>query len=402
MMDFEARKVIEALRSGVSSRTAGQYFSSARPEITKRISDRLSDIRGAGGRSDGMVISGKYGEGKTHLLNTVFNMAQSENMAVSFISLSKETPFDKLHLVYKKLLNNTYLPRRLQPGFLDELSDITPNHPLASEMLAYTAKHLETDKLFFLFRSYLHTEDPDEKYLLLADLEGDFVGNADLKKIYRRIFGEKAAYNVNFTKTRHMNDYFAMLSHLFLQMGYNGWVILFDETELIGRLSRTARLKAYKNMASFLFPSEYSRLRATYSIFAITASYAEDVIDAKHEFENLKESALDEKDCEAAEKTLQAICQAKQLQPLTKEEIAGVLEKLKDFYRRAYGWDFDIDMAQVAKITDERGYLLRTKIRSAVECLDQLYQYNQSGDIRIGELGDVSYEEDAPDLRFEE
>ncbi len=293
MIDFEARRIIEALRSGVSSRAVGQYFSSARPEITRRISEKLENVRQSK-ISDGMIITGKYGEGKTHLLNTVFNMAHSENMAVSLVPLSKESPFDKPYLIYQKLLQNTYLPKRLQPGFLDIISDISPNHPIAADIQAYTAKHLETDKLFYLFRAYLNTDDMDEKHLLLADLEGDFIANTALKAVYKRIFAEKASYNVTFSKTKHMDDYFSMLSHLFLLLGYSGWVILFDETELIGRLGKKARLKAYKNMASFLFPGDYSRLRAAYSIFAVTASFAEDVIDGKHEFENLHESGFEE------------------------------------------------------------------------------------------------------------
>ena len=44
-------------------------------------------------------------------------------------------------------------------------------------------------------------EDSDEKFLLQSDLEGDFIANAPLKKIYRRIFGQPVKYNVNFTKT---------------------------------------------------------------------------------------------------------------------------------------------------------------------------------------------------------
>lgn len=400
MIDFEARKVVEALRSGVSSRAVGQYFSSARPDITRQIADNMREVRESK-NSGGMIITGKYGEGKTHLLNTVFNMAGSENMVVSFVSLSKETPFDKPYLVYQKLLHNTYLPKRLQPGFMDVLSDLTPNQPLSAEMQAYTAKHLETDKLFYLFRAYLSTEDLDEKYLLLADLEGDYLSNAALKKIYRRIFSEKVNYNVNFSKTKHMDDYFSMLSHLFLQLGYSGWIILFDETELLGRLGKKARLKAYRNMARFLFPGEYSKLQATYSIFAITASYIEDVIDAKHEFENLKDAALEKEEEEAIDKALQAICSAKQLKPLSKEEIFNVMEKLKDFYKRAYDWVPDIDMAEISRNTDTKGYLLRTRIRAAVECLDQLYQYNKVADIRIDDLGKVSYEDELPDLEFE-
>ena len=126
MYDFEARHIIEALRSGIPSRAVGQYFSEARPKIMKEISNRL-DLAAEQGKSTGMVISGKYGEGKTHLLNTVFNLAHSNNMVVSYLSLSKETPMDKLYLVYQKLVQNTYLPRRQQPGFMQELEKISAN-----------------------------------------------------------------------------------------------------------------------------------------------------------------------------------------------------------------------------------------------------------------------------------
>jgi Cdc6-like AAA superfamily ATPase len=397
MIDFEARRIVEVLRSGVSSRAVGQYFSSARPELTRRVAESLKNVRESR-QSGGMIITGKYGEGKTHLLNTVFNMAHSENMVVSLVTLSKESPFDKPYMIYQKLLHNTFLPKRLQPGFLDVLSDISPNHPIASEIFAYTAKRLETDKLFYLFRAYLNTDDLDEKYLLLADLEGDFIGNTALKSIYKRIFSEKVAYNVNFSKTKHMDDYFSMLSHLFLQLGYGGWVILFDETELIGRLGKKARLKAYKNMASFLFPADYSRLQAAYSVFAVTASFAEDVIDGKHEFENLAQAGFEDSDAKAAQRTLEAICGARQLQPLTKDEISGVMEKLWDFYRRAYDWKPDMDMTELERGSDDRSYLLRTRIRAAVEKLDQLYQYGRLGDIKIDELGKISYDEDLPEL----
>lgn len=72
MFDFEARHVIEALRSGIPSRAVGQYFSEARPGIMKEISGHLDETCETG-KSKGMIIAGKYGEGKTHLLNTVFS-----------------------------------------------------------------------------------------------------------------------------------------------------------------------------------------------------------------------------------------------------------------------------------------------------------------------------------------
>ena len=122
--DFNARHVIEALRSGVPSRAVGEYFSEARPAMMRRVQDRLEKVVETG-HSDGMVFTGRYGEGKTHLLNTAFSMAFAENMAVSFVSLGKETPIDKPHQLYPKIIANTYLPGAAQPGFRRKLEDLT-------------------------------------------------------------------------------------------------------------------------------------------------------------------------------------------------------------------------------------------------------------------------------------
>lgn len=391
MYDFEARHMIEALRSGVPSRAVGQYFSGARPKIMKEISDHLDQVCEQG-KSSGMVICGKYGEGKTHLLNTVFNLAHSNNMVVSYLSLSKETPMDKLYLVYQKLIQSTYLPQREQPGFLSELDKISAKSPTANEMLLYAAKQLETDKLYYLFRSYLNTEDADEKFLLQADLEGDFVANASLKKIYRRIFNQPVKYNVNFTKTKHCRDYISFMSHLFTQMGYKGWAILIDETELMGRLGRKARLNAYRNMAGFLLPDQCPEM--TFSIFALSASYVEDVIEGKHEYMNLEEIYPEEQ--EPARSVLDMLTKAPQLLPLTKEEINEVLCKIQDFHGKAYEWTPNLSAASLAASTQSGGYLLRTKIRAAIEFLDQLYQYGKAGNTAVNELGEETFEEDVP------
>ena len=391
MYDKEARHIIEALRSGIPSRAVGQYFSEARPRMMKEISARLDMVCNEG-KSNGMVVCGKYGEGKTHLLNTVFNLAHSNHMVVSLLSLSKETPMDKLYLIYQKIIQNTYLPMRQQPGFMHELEKLSANSPIANEMQLYAAKQLETDKLYYLFRSYLNTEDSDEKFLLQADLEGDFVANAPLKKIYRRIFNQPVKYNVNFTKTKHCGDYFSFMSHLFTQMGYHGWVILIDETELMGRLGKKARLNAYRNMARFLLPEP--SLEAVFSIFALSASYVEDVIEGKREHENLE--AVYPEEPEPIRTVLDLLVKSPQLAPLTKEEIQQVLYKIQEFHGKAYAWTPNLSPATLLGATQSGGYLLRTKIRAAIEFLDQLYQYGKAGKTVINELGEETFTEDVP------
>jgi Cdc6-like AAA superfamily ATPase len=290
MFDYEARHIIEALRSGIPSRSVGLYFSEARTKVVQELKDDLDKVARLE-IAKGRIISGKYGEGKTHLLNTVFNLAHSKNMDVSTVTLSKETPLDKTYLLYQKVMQNTYLPKREQPGIGEILEQLIPDSSLTNDLLLFSAKQLETDKLYHVLRSYLYSDDQDERFLLRGDIEGDFISNTQVKQLYRRIFQEKVQFNTNFNKFKNSQDYFAFWSRIFRMLGYNGWVILFDETELIGRLGKKTRMKAYHNLGQFLFP--HKQFEALYSLFAISSSFAEDVIEAKKEYENLEQLQLE-------------------------------------------------------------------------------------------------------------
>lgn len=132
----------------------------------------------------------------------------------------------------------------------------------------------------------------------------------------------------------------------------------------------------------------------TFSIFALSASYVEDVIEGKHEYENLEEVYLEEP--EPAKTVLDLLTRAPQLLPLTREEINEVLCKIQDFHGKAYGWTPSLSAESLAASTQSGGYLLRTKIRAAIEFLDQLYQYGKAGNTTINELGEETFEEDVP------
>ena len=382
-MDFEAQRIIEALRSGIPSRIIGGRFSFARTELLAELSEWLEAEEG-GGR----IITANYGEGKTHLLGTVFNMARSKNMAVSMLSLSKETPMNQPHVIYQKIAHNTYLPSREQPGFESLLGQLGQAESL--DLQVYAAKGLQTDKLFFLLRAFANTDNPEYKFSMQADLHGDFLPNAQLKKVYGEIFGEKISFSANFAKTRHIDDYYRFVRRLFDLSGLNGWVILFDEAEYIGRLGRKSRLKAYANMEKFLKP-EYKNI---HSLFAMHASYAKEVIEGKDEWKGLQDSEGIDKD--AAGDTLTRIETAQELLPLTSEELSEVITRILDFHARAYGWTPGITAAELFEAARTRGHLLRTKIRAAIEYLDQLLQYGEADSITTGELDLVEYVEEIP------
>lgn len=397
MADFQAMHIIEALRSGVPSRAVGAYFSDARPGMLNRIRTRMEAVRNTG-RSEGMVFRGNYGEGKTHMMNTVFSMASDANMVVSYVSLGKETPMHAQHLLYAKLIANTYLPGTQQPGFRQKLEEIAPGSGAAGELLAYTATGLQTNKIYHVLKAMWGTQDEEEREQFLADLEGDFVSVAQVKRVFRRVTGKPAQFNQNFTKTKHCGDYFAFMSTLFRRIGYSGWVILFDEAELIGRLGKKARAKAYHAMQGFLQPP--AELEAVFSLFAFSSSFTEEVIDKKHEFDNAEEIFADDPSAlKNVKSVLNDVINSQELASLSKAEILRVLDSIQMFHGMAYDWEPRIGAEAIYDATEGAGYLLRTRIRAAIELLDQLYQYGEAGKIRITELGKESFEEDVtPEL----
>jgi len=382
-MDYEARKIIEALRSGIPSRTIGGYFGGARSELLAEMSQWLDEPGG-----NGRIKTGNYGEGKTHLLNTVFSMAQKKNMAVSLVTLSRETPFNNLQHVYQKIAQNTYLPDREQPGFDHLVENLGPGS--MTELQLYAAKGLSTDKLYYLLRVYSNTDNPEIRFPLMADLQGDFITLNQLKKIHREIFAEKIVFSASFVKSRHMWDYFLFLSRLFTLSGLNGWVILFDEAENIGRLGRKTRFSAYANMAKFL----HSETGSIHSLFTITNNYATQVIDGKDEHGYLAESEGFDRD--TIQSVLTAIETAPELTQLNRDEFMRVVTKIVDFHARAYDWRPGADTAELCEMAWTRGYYLRTRIRAAIEYLDQLFQYGDVGNITAGELDQETYNEEIP------
>ena len=96
---------------------------------------------------------------------------------------------------------------------------------------------------------------------------------------------------------------------------------------------------------------------------------------------------------------LNSIIEAPELAPLSRDEVIRILAEIQNFHGKAYDWTPLVLPETLYRETEAGGYLLRTKIRAAIEFLDQLYQYGEAGNTKISELGTESYEEDeTPDI----
>lgn len=70
-----------------------------------------------------------------------------------------------------------------------------------------------------------------------------------------------------------------------------------------------------------------------------------------------------------AKAVLDLLSKAPQLLPLTRDEINEILYKIQDFHGKAYEWMPNLSMDSLLEATQSGGYLLRTKIRAAIEFL---------------------------------
>lgn len=388
MSDFKSRHMIEALRSGIPSRTIGADFSVSRPALISSISEDLKDV--INGTTKGRFVQGRYGEGKTHLLNTVFSLAHERNMVVSILSFSKEAPANNLPVIYKKLMENTYLPGHILPGFSSELDSLREGQDRVQRLLS-ELKELDTDRVYNVLKTYLRSEEIEDRFTLSGDLEGDFVSTVPIKAAYRKAFGSRLVFERPFNKNRNAIDYFCFASLLFNALGYSGWVILFDEAELIGRLSRTARKKAYLNFNALLHP--VCSLVNTYTLTAFSTSFKTDVLEGRDEAVSIRLAGEEEKLQERMLRTIDDISSSEELKQLTESELKVAIAQIIELYGKAYDFDVMVSPEELYQIASKTGFLLRTKIRASLEYLDQLYQYGNAEELKVGQVESGKIEE---------
>jgi hypothetical protein len=100
-----------------------EYFSvGLEPYLTVIENEYLKDILKYN-LSSFKLITGNYGGGKTHFLYLIRNLAWQNNYVTSYVSLSPtECPFDRLELVYKKIVANIMPP--FEQPLMDQMWDV--------------------------------------------------------------------------------------------------------------------------------------------------------------------------------------------------------------------------------------------------------------------------------------
>lgn len=191
---------------------------------------------------------------------------------------------------------------------------------------------------------------------------------------------------------------FRFVAQLMVAAGYAGWVLLFDEVDLIARYTLNQRAKSYAEIARWTGHMKEESYPGLSAVLAITSAFESEVIDGRNDREavpgklNLSAIEADRSLVAPAERGMKLIGWAIRLVPPDSATLDDTYAKVRTIHSRAYGWE--------PPNADHRGErLASTRMREYVRRwinewdLKRLYP-GYEPDLEITGL-DLNYAEDA-------
>ena len=103
------RRALEALRNGVPNSEAVKILGCNQPNAESKFEEMLTkttDRDNSPSSALGMLVSGDFGSGKSHLLTHLEHRALERGFVCSKVAISKETPLYDLGKVFKSAVDN--------------------------------------------------------------------------------------------------------------------------------------------------------------------------------------------------------------------------------------------------------------------------------------------------------
>jgi len=395
-------RVIESLRCGVPRRESTRMMPDVRSGLMDPIRRDLEAVA-EGKKVTGRLIWGEYGQGKSHFLKAVEHLALDENFAVSFVSLSREVSCHNLFRFYQRVAPAVRTPDSEVPGLQKQLSKKRPSelhgtpitdpnrypHPLPAVVLEVL----------------LHGQMDEESYGLYHDLLGDRLRVAEVRRAAQSVgLADRLRKLPRFRMGDHAFAYFGVLADAIRFCGYRGWVILIDEVELVARLGKVSRLKAYLNL-NWLFNWSHAMQYPIYTVAAAASSlqdaWRNETRRRPLENEAIPELARERLGPEAESDMRQFFEMASRsppcltLMPVPSDDLLSLLGCLVHFHGQAHGWEPPAGEEWVRRVTstlreDEK---VRTWLRMVLEALDVLMVSGETPQLQPGGLTEHSTEE---------
>ncbi len=391
----QARRVIEGLRSGIPYREMAHEIVLGR-ENQIALLNRMMDLTGEGHRPKfpAVFLRASYGQGKTHLMQSYWGSASDRNWVVSYVSLSKETPIDRMDLLYPKIIASTYVPG----AKFGSMSLIVDQALSRSQVLAEArAQEFSPRAMAVLDNLVTHNEGYSE---LLQDVSGTFLPIGRLKQLYRANFNRPLKIS-NSPMRDEAYEYLRLTDALIRWAGYAGWLILFDEVELIGKLGKGARARSYASIGRILDLA----MPGTLSSWALASNFLTDVVHQRNDQEiapawlQSRSKTADDPLVNWCRQGIDALIESKPLDPLSRQQIDGLLEQIYLLHQDAYAWrppqSLDGLIRFVHNMAPAQDTRIRTYVRLSLTILDIWFQYGVNPTIRVGNVEDEDLAEEA-------
>jgi hypothetical protein len=262
-----ARKVINALRKGTPPPEGVLLFSTGRESLMNRFRRHLQSVEE--GRSQVRFMNADVGQGKTHALYLLREMAFRQDFVVSRVSLEQDScPLHDFMRVYHRVMWKIETKDDRHESALETVLDRwierMGQHP--RETVERIVDTLPEDLIQALIADHSATNpikpSEEKRLLMLRYLSGEKVRLSDLR---RHDVQERVEEGNALEMLGHM-------ARLFRHLGYSGVCILFDEAESIHSFADSRhRDAAYSNLSGLARDSR--KFSHCYFLYATTPSF---------------------------------------------------------------------------------------------------------------------------------
>jgi hypothetical protein len=346
---LSARRAVEALRSGVPSCDAVAALGSGQSDVEDRfiqLLDTTGTVRSTGRR--GLLLGGGFGSGKSHLLEHLAHLALDRGFAVSRVVVSKETPLHDPAKVLRAAVESAITHGGAVGAVAEAAAGLDPGSAGYAELLRWASGSASVDDRFALTLSLLpRAQAGDDEFAeaIIRFWSGDRLGVAELRR-QARWAGTGRPVLATVPGHELAVQRFRFLARLFVAAGYLGWLLLFDEVELIGRYSLLQRAKSYAQLAGWLQPDPDDPASPLAVVLAMTDDFDAAVLTAKNDRElvpaKVRAKQLPQWDevASGAEVGMRLIERDMQrLRSPDPEELDQAYQRLKALHSEAFGWD---------------------------------------------------------------
>lgn len=395
-----AQTVLNSLKGGVVPRIGLPYVTVGRKaEVEALLHD--VDVVSEGGASFHFIV-GRYGSGKSFLLQTMRNYVMDKNFVVVDGDLSPERRLQGTKgqglALYRELIQNLATKTRPEGGALTLVldrwissiqSNVASESGLAVDDPQFAAA--VDKKIYSIISSLSELVHGFDFAKLLnmyyhAYLEGDDETKAKVIKWFRGEYTHKTEAKQELGVSVIISDdawyeYLKLFASFFRQAGYAGLIIMIDELVNIYKIPNSiSRQYNYEKILTMYNDTLQGKAKYLGILMGGTPQAVEDRRRGVYSYEALHSRLTEGKFATAGARDMYA--PVIKLEPLTAEEMLVLVEKLANMHAGLYGYQRTITEADLAKfikieyarIGADTNITPREVIRDFIELLDIVWQ----------------------------